>query len=295
LSLRASRLRNTSSHDLILYPDDIPYYIDEEKKITIEEALAELNNLIGLTSVKEEIEKLIDYLAVEKLRSLEGGKKTSINIHFIFKGNPGTGKTTVARILSNIFKAMGLLTKGQLVETDRKDLVAEYIGQTATKTNKIIESAIGGVLFIDEAYTLVSGGGSDFGKEAIDTLLKRIIVIAAGYNADMDRFLDSNPGLTSRFTKHISFDDYTPDEMTAIFKSMVKAKEMNMDILAEEFVLEKFENIFGKRDKNFANGRTVRNLFESVLQNQAMRISTEYKKGNDVNDILNIIKREDFN
>ena len=157
-------------------------------------------------------------------------------------------------------------------------------------------------MFIDEAYTLVSGGGSDFGKEAIDTLLKRmedergkIIVIAAGYNADMDRFLDSNPGLTSRFTKHISYDDYTPDEMTAIFKSMVKAKEMNLDILAEEFVLEKFENIFGKRDKNFANGRTVRNLFESVLQNQAMRISTEYKKGNDVNDILNIIKREDFN
>jgi len=301
LSLRASRLRNTSSHDLILYPDDIPSYIDEEKKITIEEALVELNNLIGLTSVKEEIEKLIDYLAVEKLRSVEGGKKTSLNIHFIFKGNPGTGKTTVARILSNIFKAMGLLTKGQLVETDRKDLVAEYIGQTATKTNKIIESAIGGVLFIDEAYTLVSGGGNDFGKEAIDTLLKRmedergkIIVIAAGYNADMDRFLDSNPGLTSRFTKHISFDDYTAHEMTAIFKSMVKAKEMNLDIIAEEYVLEKFENIFSKRDKNFANGRTVRNLFESVLQNQAMRISTEYKKGNDVNNILNIIKREDF-
>jgi|CXWL01.1.fsa_nt_gi SpoVK/Ycf46/Vps4 family AAA+-type ATPase len=302
LSLRAGRLRNSSNHDLILYPDDIPSFEDEGKQITIEDALAELNNLIGLTSVKKEITKLIDYLAVEKLRSVEGGKKTSLNIHFIFRGNPGTGKTTVARILSNIFKAMGLLTKGQLIETDRKDLVAEYVGQTATKTNKIIESAIGGVLFIDEAYTLVSGGGGDFGKEAIDTLLKRmedergkIIVIAAGYNADMDRFLDSNPGLTSRFTKHILFDDYRPEEMAAIFKSMVKSKEMNLDTIADEYVLERFENIFTKRDKNFANGRTVRNLFESVLQNQAMRISTEYKKGNDVSNILNIIKREDFN
>jgi SpoVK/Ycf46/Vps4 family AAA+-type ATPase len=302
LSLRASRLRNASNHDLILYADDIPSFEEESKQLTIEEALAELNNLIGLTSVKAEIKKLIDYLEVEKIRTGEGGKKTPLNIHFVFKGNPGTGKTTVARILSNIFKSMGLLTKGQLIETDRKDLVAQYIGQTAIKTNKVIESAIGGLLFIDEAYTLASGGSSDFGKEAIDTLLKRmeddrgkIIVIVAGYNADMDRFLDSNPGLTSRFTKHILFDDYQPVEMAEIFKAMVKAKEMNLDEAADQYVLEIFDNIFNNRDKNFANGRTVRNLFEAVLQNQAMRISAEYKKGVQVTDILNTIKKEDFN
>lgn len=302
LSLRASRLRNTSNHDLILYADDIPSFEEDSKQITIEEALAELNNLIGLTSVKAEIKKLIDYLEVEKFRTVDGGKKTSLNIHFVFKGNPGTGKTTVARILSNIFKAMGLLNKGQLIETDRKDLVAQYIGQTAIKTNKVIENAIGGVLFIDEAYTLASGGSSDFGKEAIDTLLKRmeddrgkVIVIVAGYNADMDRFLDSNPGLTSRFTKHILFDDYQPIEMAEIFKAMVKAKGMNLDEAADQYVLEIFDNIFNNRDKNFANGRTVRNLFEAVLQNQAMRISAEYKKGVQVTDILNTIKKEDFN
>lgn len=302
LSFRASRLRGASNHDLILYPEDIPLFEADSKDFTLEEALSELNNLIGLTSVKYQIAGLVDYLAVEKLRSTEGGKKTSLSIHFIFKGNPGTGKTTVARILSNIFKVMGLLTKGQLIETDRKDLVAEYIGQTATKTNKVIESAIGGVLFIDEAYTLVSGGGNDFGKEAIDTLLKRmeddrgkIIVIAAGYNSDMDRFLDSNPGLTSRFTKHIIFDDYNPEEMSAIFRAMVKSKGMYLDPMADEYVLQLFESIFSKRDKNFANGRTVRNLFESVLQNQAMRISNEYKKGNDISGMINTIYKEDFN
>jgi len=303
LSLRAKRLQNATSdnHDLILYAEDIPAYEDETKVITLEDAMNELNNLIGLNAVKQKITGLIDYLEVEKIRSSEGGKKTTLNIHFIFKGNPGTGKTTVARILANIFKAMGLLSKGQLVETDRKDLVAEYVGQTATKTNKVIENAIGGVLFIDEAYTLSSGGGNDFGKEAIDTLLKRmeddrgkIIVIAAGYDNDMDRFLQSNPGLTSRFTNHIQFDDYVPEEMTAIFKSMVKSKGMILEESTDDFVLNVFTEIFDKRDKNFANGRTVRNLFENVLQHQAMRIAAERKQGTDISTIINVILKEDF-
>lgn len=303
LSLRAKRLQNATSdnHDLILYAEDIPTYEDEAKIIPLEDAMNELNNLIGLSAVKQKIAGLIDYLEVEKIRSSEGGKKTTLNIHFIFKGNPGTGKTTVARILANIFKAMGLLSKGQLVETDRKDLVAEYVGQTATKTNKVIENAIGGVLFIDEAYTLSTGGGNDFGKEAIDTLLKRmeddrgkIIVIAAGYDNDMDRFLQSNPGLTSRFTNHIQFDDYTPEEMTAIFKSNVKSKGMVLEENTDDFVLNIFTKIFEKRDKNFANGRTVRNLFENVLQNQAMRIAAEHKKGTDIGQMINVIKKEDL-
>ena len=303
LSLRAKRLQNAISdnHDLILYAEDIPTYEDEAKVITLEDTMNELNNLIGLNTLKQKIQGYIDYLEVEKIRSSEGGKKTTLNIHFIFKGNPGTGKTTVARILANIFKAMGLLSKGQLVETDRKDLVAEYVGQTATKTNKVIEKAFGGVLFIDEAYTLTSDGGNDFGKEAIDTLLKRmeddrgkIIVIAAGYNDDMDRFLQSNPGLTSRFTNHIQFDDYTPIEMTDIFKSMVKSKGMVLEESIDDFVLNIFTQIFNKRDKNFANGRTVRNLFENVLQNQAMRIAAERKKGTDISPIINFITKEDF-
>ena len=302
LSLRAKRLKNDTTHDLIIYKDDIPSYEDETKLLSFEDAIKELDNLIGLHSVKNEISRLIDYLEVEKLRSLDGGKKSDLNIHFIFKGNPGTGKTTVARILANIFKSMGLLSKGHLIETDRKDLVAEYIGHTAPKTNKIIESALGGVLFIDEAYTLSSGGNNDFGKEAIETLLKRmeddrgkIIVIAAGYNADMDRFLQSNPGLTSRFTKHIIFDDYTPIEMNDIFKSMVKTKGMTMEENSEDYSLNIFTNIFNNRDRNFANGRTVRNLFETILQNQAMRVAAEHKKGMDVSSLINVITKEDFN
>jgi SpoVK/Ycf46/Vps4 family AAA+-type ATPase len=303
LSLRAKRLQKATldNHDLILYAEDIPTYEDEAKVISIEDNMKELNNLIGLNEVKQKIQGLIDYLEVEKIRSSGGGKKTTLNIHFIFKGNPGTGKTTVARILANIFKSMGLLSEGQLVETDRKDLVAEYVGQTAIKTNKVIENAIGGVLFIDEAYTLSSGGGNDFGKEAIDTLLKRmeddrgkIIVIAAGYDNEMDRFLQSNPGLTSRFTNHIQFDDYTPEEMTEIFKSMVKSKGMVLEESIDNFVLNIFNQIFNKRDNNFANGRTVRNLFENVLQNQAMRIAVERKKGTDISPIINFITKKDF-
>jgi SpoVK/Ycf46/Vps4 family AAA+-type ATPase len=304
LSKRAKRLQKDTSneHDLVIYAEDIPMEDDSVKQITLADALTELENLVGLNAVKEKISDLIDFLEVEKIRSNEGGEKTSINIHFVFKGNPGTGKTTVARILANIFKTMGLLTKGQLVETDRKDLVAEFVGQTAPKTNKVIESALGGVLFIDEAYTLSTGGGSDFGKEAIDTLLKRmeddrgkLIVIAAGYNADMEKFLNSNPGLTSRFTYHVQFDDYTPEEMVAIFGSMLKSKGMKISSESDDFIVKYFSEIYLKRDKNFANGRTVRNVFEKVLQSQAKRLSVEKKKGVNVVEKINIITKEDFN
>jgi SpoVK/Ycf46/Vps4 family AAA+-type ATPase len=302
LSFRAKRLKNAITHDLILYEEDIPSYEGDKISFNLDEALADLNSLIGLNSVKKEINLLIDYISVEKLRQAQGGKKTALNLHFVFKGNPGTGKTTVAKILANIFKSLGLLTKGQLIETSRKDLVGQYQGHTAEKTSKVIESATGGILFIDEAYTLCNNPNDSFGKEAIDTLLiplesnrGNLIVIVAGYNDDMDRFLQSNPGLTSRFSKCILFEDYTPAEMNDIFNSMVNSKEMTLDENTEDFVLNIFTDIYNNRNKNFANGRTVRNMFETVLQSQAMRIAAEHKKGSDVSAMLSVILKEDFN
>ena len=281
---------------------DIPEIYKKDKSITVDEVMKKLNNLIGLSVVKKEVQKLINYLKIEKARAKNGGKETVLNLHFVFKGNPGTGKTTVARILADVFKAMGLLSKGQLVEVDRAGLVAEYVGQTAPKTNRIIDNAMGGVLFIDEAYALaIKGGGTDFGKEAIDTLLKRMeddrgkfMVIAAGYGKEMENFINSNPGLASRFTKYIDFEDYTPKEMKDIFKSMVNSKAMIFGNGVEKILKEMFIDIYNNRDRNFANGRTVRNIFEMVLQNQAGRIAELLNKGNVEPDVLSTITVDDF-
>jgi SpoVK/Ycf46/Vps4 family AAA+-type ATPase len=302
LARRAARLQNApdDEYDLILRPEDVPG--EEDKKVlSVDEALAALNRLIGLDAVKKEIAGLVDYLEVEKIRAASGGKSTSLNLHFIFKGNPGTGKTTVARILADIFKAMGLLSRGQLIETDRKDLVGRYVGETAPKTNKVIDRAMGGMLFIDEAYSLTPlDTGQDFGQEAVNTLLKRMeddsgkfIVVAAGYDNEMQRFLDSNPGLSSRFSKHIHFEDYEPQELTDIFKLMVKSKGMTLASDMDTFLLHQFTGIYDNRDKNFANGRTVRNLFEAALQNQAVRIANLHKAGQDVKPVINVITKED--
>lgn len=256
-------------------PEDIPATISEEKDISV--VLQEIDKLVGLAAVKDEVRKLISYLQVEKMRAQQGGKETKLNLHFVFRGNPGTGKTTVARILADVFKSMGLLSKGNLVEVDRAGLVAQYVGQTAPKTNSTVDTAMGGVLFIDEAYTLAS---DTFGKEAIDTLLKRMeddkgkfIVIAAGYFKEMADFLNSNSGLTSRFTKFIDFEDYTPPEMKAIFQFMLASKEMRLDAAADHVLDTLFGDIYVKRDLNFANGRTVRNIFEKSLQNQSARLA----------------------
>lgn len=255
--------------------EDIPATESADKDISV--VLHEIEKLIGLAAVKNEVSKLISYLQVEKMRAQQGGKETKLNLHFVFRGNPGTGKTTVARILADVFKSMGLLSKGNLIEVDRAGLVAQYVGQTAPKTNTVIDTAMGGVLFIDEAYTLA---GDNFGKEAIDTLLKRMeddkgkfIVITAGYFKEMEEFLNSNSGLTSRFTKFIDFEDYTPSEMKAIFNFMLSAKEMNLDPDAYQVLDTLFGNIYANRDRNFANGRTVRNLFEKSLQNQSERLA----------------------
>ena len=240
----------------------------------------ELQSLIGLSSVKKEVESLTNFIRVQKMREEKGMKTTPISYHCVFTGNPGTGKTTVARIVAKIYKELGILQKGHLVETDRSGLVAEYVGQTAVKTNKIIDSAIDGVLFIDEAYSLVDGSSTDFGKEAIATLLKRmednrdrLVVILAGYTEDMKRFIDSNPGLQSRFSRYIEFPDYSAEELFQIFKSCVKKYEYIMTDGALHILAEALQNVIKTKDKNYGNGRYVRNLFEKVIENQANRLS----------------------
>ncbi len=262
----------------ILEAEDFP--VDKKDEYSLDEALAGLDRLIGLGEIKKEIRELIDLIRVEKLRNPDN-QASKIGSHYIFTGNPGTGKTTVARILAGIFKHMGILSKGHLVEVDREGLVAGYVGQTATKTAAVIDSAMGGVLFIDEAYALADGGGeTDFGKEAIDTILKRMedskgkfIVIAAGYRQEMQRFLNSNTGLPSRFQNFIEFPDYKPDELSAIFAIMARSNKMIMTEKFKEKLNSHLAAIYSNRDENFANGRTVRNLFEKVRKNQASRIA----------------------
>jgi AAA+ superfamily predicted ATPase/ribosomal protein S25 len=243
--------------------------------------MTELENLIGLESVKTEINNIYNLVKVQKVRASKGLSAPDISYHCVFTGNPGTGKTTVARLVAQIYKQLGILSKGHLVETDRSGLVAEYVGQTAVKTNKIIDSALDGVLFIDEAYSLVQdGGGNDFGLEAIATLLKRmednrdrLVVILAGYSEEMKKFIDSNPGLQSRFNRYIHFDDYSADELTSIYKFYLAKYDYRMTAEAEAAVKELMDQVVANKDKNFGNARFVRNLFEKTLERQAKRLA----------------------
>lgn len=244
--------------------------------------LDELEELIGLDNVKSEIKKLSSFVQVQQLRIKEGLKVPVVSYHCVFTGNPGTGKTTVARILANIFKELGLLKKGHLVETDRSGLVAEYVGQTAVKTNKIIDSALDGVLFIDEAYSLVMEGSGEFGHEAIATLLKRmednrdrLVVILAGYGDEMKQFIQTNPGIKSRFNRYFHFEDYSAEELMDIFQLLLKKHEYLIDEEAREKVKEKVKEAVKNRDKHFGNARYMRNLFEKILENQAMRLTSQ--------------------
>lgn len=251
-------------------------------KNTHPNATKELDGLIGLTSVKSEVTSLANYIKVQKMREEKGMKVTPVSLHCVFTGNPGTGKTTVARIVSEIYKEMGILKKGHLVEIDRSGLVAEYVGQTAVKTNNVIDSALDGILFIDEAYSLVDGGNSDYGKEAIATLLKRmedererLVVILAGYTKEMKCFIDSNPGLQSRFNRYIEFPDYSTEELYQIFCLNAKKYDYVLTDDAQKVLQGVFENAVANKDKNFGNGRFVRNLFEKVVEHQANRLSAE--------------------
>lgn len=259
---------------------------------------SELDSLIGLTSVKKEVQTLTNFIKIQQKREEQGLKSSSLSYHCVFTGNPGTGKTTVARIVAGIYKELGVLKKGHLVETDRAGLVAEYVGQTAVKTNKIIDSALDGVLFIDEAYSLVGGGENDYGKEAIATLLKRmeddrdrLVVILAGYTEDMKRFIDSNPGLQSRFNRYIEFPDYTAEELLQIFEVNMRKYDYHFGEGAKEVLQQYLRNAVANKDANFGNGRFVRNIFEKKLERQANRLASE---NNLTTERLSAIEKEDL-
>lgn len=245
----------------------------------IEDLVAELEGYIGLENVKKEVKSLINMVKVHKMRAENGLPTADLSLHMVFSGNPGTGKTTVGRIMARIYHSLGILSKGQLVEVDRSGLVAGYVGQTALKTKKVIEKALGGVLFIDEAYALNGRSENDFGQEAIDTVLKAmedhredLVVIVAGYTELMEEFIHSNPGLESRFNRFLEFGDYTLDEMMAIFRMRCEKGRYTLAEDAEEAVRTYIteENV---HPETFGNARGVRNLYEKILVQQANRLA----------------------
>ena len=253
----------------------------KEEVYDLDQLMKELNDLIGLSEVKGEVTNLVNVLKVEKLRKEKNLPVPTRSLHMVFTGNPGTGKTTIGRLIAKIFKALGVLEKGHLIETDRSGLVAGYVGQTAAKTIELCKKSLGGVLFIDEAYALAEGGENDFGREAINTLLKfmednrgNFIAIVAGYTDNMQEFINKNPGLQSRFNKYIVFADYSPDELFAIFSSITTKSKLKLTEEAATKVKEILQSHYDKRDKKFGNGRFARNLFEKIYGNQANRLVT---------------------
>ena len=240
-----------------------------------------LNSLIGLENIKKDVNEMIDFVRIQMKRREKGMRSVPMSLHCVFSGNPGTGKTTIARILADIYKEIGILSKGQLIEVDRSNLVGQYIGETAIKTQEKIKEAIGGVLFIDEAYTLIKEDNPrDFGQEAIDTLLKAMedyrdefIVIVAGYDDLMKKFINSNPGLKSRFSRIIYFSDYSAIEMYHIFNQMCGEYQYRMTAEAKKLLKMQFELLEANKGDNFANAREVRNIFEKVIRNQAVRLA----------------------
>ncbi|MEI6386576.1 MAG: AAA family ATPase [Spirochaetota bacterium] len=253
----------------------------ESQAKALAQAIARLDALTGMRPIKEQVKSLSNLMRVHRRRLDLGMKVPGITLHAVFVGGPGTGKTTVARLLGEIFRAQGFLAKGHLIETDRSGLVAGFVGQTAMKVDEIVGKALDGVLFIDEAYSLVpEEGGNDFGSEAVDTLLKRmedfrerLVVVVAGYPEEMTRFLDSNPGLASRFGRRFAFDDFPPEELEEIFYRFVEGTGMSLSGAAQGKLRVFLKVAYDSRDTNFGNGRFVRNYFERALERQADRLA----------------------
>lgn len=262
-------------------------------------ALAELDALVGLDVIKREVRALINYLRLQRERKRLGLPATSLSLHMVFSGNPGTGKTTVARIIGRVFGAMGILKRGHLIETDRSGLVAEYVGQTGPKTNKKVDEALDGILFIDEAYSLAAESGDDqFGAEAVQTLLKRsednrerLVVILAGYTGPIERLLHSNPGLSSRFSRRLEFPDYSTDELCSILELLCGQNHYSLEESTRRKVAAGFERAVATRDEHFGNGRLVRNVFEDAVRRMANRVAEIVPL---THEILTTLEPEDF-
>jgi SpoVK/Ycf46/Vps4 family AAA+-type ATPase len=251
---------------------------DERKDLAV--LMTELDKLVGLDAVKQDVGIMTNHIRVRQMRLERGLQVPPMSNHLVFFGNPGTGKTTVARILAGIYRELGVLRRGHLVETDRSGLVAAYLGQTALKVREVVDEALGGILFIDEAYSLVSGRHEhDYGREAIDTLLKLmedhrddLVVIVAGYEAKMAEFLASNPGLKSRFNKFVRFPDYEPNDLIEIFRRIAVANEYSLTASAERKVADLLDSVHANRQQDFGNARLVRNLFEQTITRHSDRV-----------------------
>ncbi|HIK14250.1 MAG TPA: AAA family ATPase [Leptolyngbyaceae cyanobacterium M33_DOE_097] len=280
---------------------------DNNKKTTeppaedsLEKVLEELHELVGLENIKTEVQTLTNFLKVQKVRIERGLATTNVSLHCVFCGSPGTGKTTVARLMGRILKALSFLEKGHLVETDRAGMVASHIGGTAEKVSKLVDSSLDGVLFVDEAYALKGNTSSqDFGQEAIDTLLKRmedyrdrLVVVVAGYTEPMSIFITANPGLKSRFNRYFYFEDYTPDELVAIFNRFCKSSNFQLTNEATDKLKNLFSKLYEDRDQTFGNARLARNLFEKTIEQQANRLAVI--SNNLTDEVLTTILPEDI-
>jgi SpoVK/Ycf46/Vps4 family AAA+-type ATPase len=247
----------------------------------LEEALAELDGLIGLANIKHEVHTLVNFIKIQERRKQHGLPVSTVSLHMVFLGNPGTGKTTVARIVGRIFGALGILAKGHLIETDRSGIVAEYAGQTGPKTNKKIDESMDGILFVDEAYSLVAEKGDDpYGHEAVQALLKRmeddrkrLVIILAGYDRPMERLLKSNPGLSSRVSRKMAFPDFSAPELGQIFELMCEKQRYRLPAASRAKLLLGFQFLLERRDEHFGNGRLVRNVFENTIRRLANRLA----------------------